>query len=248
MTRFETGLRAWSAPMFAYWNSADHAPIRSMLSEWRSKFPEFCVIGDPDVEPLLDIYIPGFVDIYRAIQIPAAKSDIARLVSLYEHGGLYVDCHYGLVDPRGVRRLVTSLERFEVIFVNRSAPPRERGTYWLINGVMIARPKHPLFLELANLAAENLRRQRQIELDQGFTRYNISALSGAVILHDTICEPDHHPEVVRARLQDRILIVPEEGLPMQRDRWRTYTVDGQQWHKRQNVEPLFLPERNQVSR
>ena len=43
-------------------------------------------------------YFPAYLEVYQRIRIPACKSDIARLVALYEWGGLYVDCHCGIRD------------------------------------------------------------------------------------------------------------------------------------------------------
>src|SRR5690348_8319230 len=99
----ESGLKM----IFAYWDKPDLSPIAAFVAEWQSHFAEFRVLADADIEPLVDKHASTeHLDMYRDIRIPAAKSDIARLLTLYEYGGLYVDCHVGVLDPNGVRQLL----------------------------------------------------------------------------------------------------------------------------------------------
>ena len=88
---------------FAYWDGDDHLRIADFVGEWQAAFPAFRVFGNQDVYPLLDKYSPGHVDLFKAMRLPAAKSDIARLLLLYELGGLYIDCHFGLRSRSGIR-------------------------------------------------------------------------------------------------------------------------------------------------
>src|SRR5262245_36599709 len=79
--------------IFAYWDTRDHTILTEMIAAWREHFSQFFLIGDHDVLPLIDRYFPIYTDLYEKIRLPAAKSDVARLLALYEFGGLYVDCH-----------------------------------------------------------------------------------------------------------------------------------------------------------
>src|SRR5882724_2567306 len=84
--------------IFAYWDSRDHTILGEMIAAWREHFPQFLLMGDHDILPLIDRYFPMYIDLYEKIRLPAAKSDVARLLALYEFGGLYVDCHNGIRD------------------------------------------------------------------------------------------------------------------------------------------------------
>ena len=105
---------------FAYWDKADHTVLAPFISEWLAEFPKFRVLGDRDIEPIINRIHPAHADIYRRILIPAAKSDIARLVALFEFGGLYIDCHCGLRDRSALTRLLDRLDNFEVVLWERS--------------------------------------------------------------------------------------------------------------------------------
>jgi hypothetical protein len=230
-----------SIPVFAYWDSADDSKIGRMLEDWRRHFPSFQVLGDRDVVALFERHFPQLVELYLALNLPAAKADVARLLALYEWGGLYVDCHYGIIDADRIRQLINQLDRYEAIFVDRAMPPRKPDNHWLVNGCMLGRPKSPLFLTMTLQVLTNLVRQRQAELETGFSPYNIFVLTGSDVVTGVVCEPRTDFRVVRHDMAERILIVPEEELPIERGRWRTYTIQGQQWHVRQQNEPLFAP-------
>ncbi|WP_455990977.1 glycosyltransferase [Methylorubrum extorquens] len=45
---------------------------------------------------ILENYLPQFVDKYRKTSIPACRSDLAKILGLYQYGGLYVDSHCGI--------------------------------------------------------------------------------------------------------------------------------------------------------
>ena len=55
------------------------------------------------------------MSLYRAIRIPAATAGVARLLTPYEWGGLYVDCPSGIGDAAVLRRLIGRLGEFAAI-------------------------------------------------------------------------------------------------------------------------------------
>lgn len=228
-------------PIFVYWEDSDRSLLSPMLAEWRAHFPELQILNDPDVVAMLEEFFPEKIDLYLSIRIPAAKSDVARLLALHKLGGLYVDCHYGLADPEGVRRLIERLNTFDAIFVNRTpgGDPAWPDLEYFVNGVMVGRPHSELYLEMADLALQNLERQRWLERENGFVGYNIFSLTGSRIIDQVILSPGDSHRKVREELSNRVLILQEQDLPVHRDRWRTYTIPGRQWHVRQQTELLF---------
>jgi mannosyltransferase OCH1-like enzyme len=89
-------------PVFAYWANDDHSALSQLKEEWTTAFPQFQIFGDRVVLPLIEQYFPNEVELFTSIRIPAAKADIARLLLLYELGGLYIDCHFGISDAEAV--------------------------------------------------------------------------------------------------------------------------------------------------
>jgi hypothetical protein len=123
--------------IFSYWSEDDTSAVTSTIEAWSEHFPKYRVIGDSDVRPILSQMKPEFVDLYNRITIPACRSDVARLVFLYAHGGLYVDCHCHPADPDRIRGLLDGLDTYEVVLMNkdRAKDKAPRDIFWPRNGV-----------------------------------------------------------------------------------------------------------------
>ena len=240
-SRHRPTIGADEVPVFAYWADTDHAPIGSTIEEWRAHFPQFRVLGDKDVVPLIGRYFPQYFDSYRAIRIPAAKADVARLLALYEWGGLYVDCHCGIKDADALRRLIGRLCGFEAILVDRtlSQTPRSPEEHFLISAILLARTGSQLFLMIAREALANLHRQHEIEREMGFVSYHISWLSGPRLINAVTLQPGTRNREIRSDLAGRVLVIPEETAPVERYRHRGYRVPSSHWMQRQKTELLF---------
>jgi len=210
-----------------------------MIQEWRGEFSDFRVLDDNKVIPLLKKYFPQYLDLYVMLRIPAAKADVARLLALCEWGGLYVDCHVGIKDASGLRKLLKKLTEFEAIFVDRmlSFAPRPPGEHFLINSIMAGRASLELFIGIARAALTNLARQREIEREKGFTPYHVGDLSGPGVVTSAVLQPGNRE--IRGDLAGRVLIVREEALPIERNRHQSYFIPGSHWSHRQNSELLF---------
>jgi hypothetical protein len=229
-------------PVLAYWEDEDHTAIGSTIEDWHAHFPQFRVLGDPDVVPLVSKYFPQYLDTYKAIRIPAAKADVARLLALYEWGGLYIDCHIGIKDRDALRRLIGRLNEFEAIFVDRRLvhKPRPPEEHFLINSLLLGRARSQLFLTIAREALANLHRQREIEQEKGFVSYHIARLSGPGLVTAVVLQPGTENQQIRSDLAGRVLIIREEAAPVERSRHRGYTIPGSHWSERQKTELLFI--------
>jgi len=155
-------------------------------------------------------YFPQYFQSHRAVRIPAAKADVARLLALYEWGGLYVDCHCGIKDEEAVRQLIGRLREFEAIFVDRSLSqtPRSSEEHFLISAILLARARSLLFLMIAREALANLHRQYKIEQERGFVSYHISWLSGPRLINAAL-QPGTGNREIRSDLAGRVLVIPE---------------------------------------
>jgi mannosyltransferase OCH1-like enzyme len=207
------------------------------------------VFGADDVEPLIERYFPAHAGLYERIVIPAARSDVARLLLLFEQGGLYTDCHMGIVDAQRMRDLLTSLDTTEAIFVERTASlgavlPGGRS---LINGAMFSRPRNDLMHEICTRALKNLAWQEGQEHRHGWVPYSIWFHTGPWLTTSLLLEAASVFREVRPEYIDRVQIVSEDDVGLVRARHPTYAVPDQHWSARQELEPLFTPRSSQIS-
>jgi SAM-dependent methyltransferase len=227
--------------VFSYWTGNDHTVHNDFINEWREEFPHFQIFGDAEVRPLIERYFPDRVKLYHKINIPTAKSDIALLLLLYEFGGLYIDCHCGIRDADKVRMLLSSLDKYDAIFVDRilSQEPRPPDQHLVINSIILSRPHFDLILRMCRQAFVNFARQHDKEVREGFVSYDIWSLSGPGLVTAMLLEPASFNCDVRWDYEGRIKIVREEIAPIVRNRYRGYGIPGQHWSERQKVELLF---------
>jgi Glycosyltransferase sugar-binding region containing DXD motif len=227
----------------AYWDDVDRANIREFIEVWSNFSPTFRVFGHDDILPLIAKYFPVYVAIFDAIRIPAAKADVARLILLYEFGGLYVDCHCGIRDKADTSRLLFSLVEREAVFIDRrlAQEPRPPDEHFLINSIMLSQPKSKLILMIARQALANLECHREFERLSGHIPYHIGSLTGPGLLTSLVLRPLNNREI-RSDYRERVSIVREEISPIERNRHRTYGEPGQHWSVRQRSELLFKEE------
>jgi hypothetical protein len=227
--------------IFSYWTDSNHEVHENLISDWRVDFPNFTIFGDRHVLPLLMRDFPEHVELYNEIRIPTAKSDIALLLLLYEYGGLYVDCHCGIRDAGEIRALLGLLDECDAIFVDRALSQEARPVeqHLLINSIIFSRPRLELMLGACRHALSNLAWQRRAESRDGFVPYDIWSLSGPWLLTNAVMEPASFYRDVRGQYGKRIKIVREEIAPIARNRYRSYSIEGQHWSERQQRERLF---------
>jgi Glycosyltransferase sugar-binding region containing DXD motif len=229
--------------IFAYWDSRDHTLLGEMIAAWRAHFPEFFVLGDRDILPLVERYFPMYTDLYKKIRLPAAKSDVARLLVLYEFGGVYTDCHMGIRDVDELRRLITCLNNYEAIFLDRigSFLPRPPGEHFLVNGLIFGQRRSELFMIFARQAFANLAWQQRLEQQYGFVAYTISRLTGPIFTTEMVLQPGSCTRDIRSDFAGRIMIIPEETSPIVRNMYIGYKTSSNHWTVREREEPLFDP-------
>ena len=229
--------------IFSYWDKPALTPVQQTLDDWQSHFPDFTIFGDPDVEPIIEECFPQHRELFGQIQIPTCKSDLALLLLLYRHGGLYVDCHCGVRDPEATREVLASLDRWELILYdkNRREAPRPDSEIYPLNSVLFARPRCPMIFACAKTALANLLAHRSIEREHGFRPYHIAALSGPDIFSEVLfTDPTSPVSELKPEWNGRVRFLQEsESEPIQRYMHYGYRIPGMHWSERQKTDLLF---------
>ena len=233
--------------IYSFWDKPDQNPIAEAIKDWRRHFPDFTVIGDPDIETMISMHFPDYLDLYRRIRIPTCKSEVAILVSLYEHGGLYVDIHCGVVNLAGVEAMEGDIANWDLILYNKDfrKDPRPADALRPLNSVIVAKPRTLLMRDSALMAFRNLASHYEAEkAEKGFVEYDIWSLTGPGVLENTVCIPPlvkwEPPQGLRPENQGKVRFVQEgPEAPIRRYMFHTYNPPGTHWSKRQKTELLF---------
>lgn len=230
-------------PVFAYWDGQDRTPLEGFAAEWSAGFPRFQIFGDEEVLPLLERHFPEYVELYQRIRIPTARSDIARLLLLFEHGGFYVDCHIGKVDVASLQQLLTSLDQHELILVERSTRDGEflPGARTVVNGAVFARPRSDLFHVVCRRALKNLTWHEAQEHVRGPVAYSIWFVCGTWTFNAVLLEAACLFREVREPYRGRIHVIKEDDAPFERNVHRTFGLGDDHWSVREKSELLFTP-------
>jgi hypothetical protein len=192
--------------IFTYWEAEGDATPPS-LESWKSRFPSFSMFSEKDVLSCLRTYYPQYIDLYRRIRISVCKSDIARLILLYENGGLYVDAHAGPSSGDRLAELIGRLTAYDLVIFNLSWKRENKQDVYLMNGGLVARRHCDILLKLLNRAFENLTLHYDKEQrSKDYVPYNIYVLTGAAEMLDCFFDRSATPIALRPEYVNRIYV------------------------------------------
>lgn len=224
---------------FTYWSGSEQSAIAPMTTRWQAAFADFTIIGDAEIQPLLERRHPRLAPLYRRLRIPAARSDIARLAWLEAHGGFYVDAHAGLRDAGALRRLFETLPEGGVALIDKSPKARPPGSnphaLWPLNGAILARAGAP-FLSTALAAITD----RLIACDHAPGRMGIWEISGPGLFIALLRDPAA-PETLLPRWQASVRIVQAQDAPVRFYAYKGYRDPARHWSALEQQEPLLAP-------
>jgi hypothetical protein len=226
---------------FTYWDQADVSPLADVVGHWTERVGGLDIVQDDEVEAILARIAPAFVETYRLITIPAARSDLARLVLLHERGGLYVDSRCGVVDAERTRAILREARSEAIIAVDQSREerPRPKDQMALTNAMMAGGRGSAHILAIAGRVIGNLEAHRAQERAVGFRHYDLLALTGPESINALTFERQGGATRPRAHLEGRLTIWPEETFPVQRHRYQLESDRSRHWSERQRTERLF---------
>lgn len=240
--------------LFAYWSDLDHSAIEGFKAHWLGACPEFKIYGDAEIISLLHDHFPLSVELYRHLNIPAAKSNLARLMVLYARGGAYIDCHCACTSSASVQAFVDQMRKQDVVLVDSALRRniRPSGSVKIMNSILFARPKQRFIRVVMEVALRNLRHHWRREIAHGSSPYDIWELSGSAVYNAVVFNGLTLPHIpsdeqwpfsaddVRSELRSVVTILREEKLPIVRYAFQSYREPGRHWSERQKSEPLFL--------
>lgn len=225
---------------FTYWDTPNLSQLSNVIAHWADRVGGLAVVGDADVIQVLSRIDPSFIDTYERIRIPAARSDVARLVMLYERGGLYVDSHCGVTDESRTKNLLNQARNENLILIDQSRSQLQRPIKELkfINAIMAGgRQSEPLLAIIRRVVA-NLKIHRDEEASRGFKPYDLLNLTGPENINTTILENGkfNYPHNTSC---NSISFEREDELPIKRYQFKLRSDEKLHWSELQKTERLF---------
>ena len=182
-------------------NSTD-APVPDRFLEfqnsWRRHCPEWelRVWSGSQVLDLIENDFPEYLLFYRSLPQTVLQADIARLMILSRHGGLYVDLDFELL------RSMEPLLREGAVIVGRESGGMGyymRGRDFVMNALIASLPEHPVWRELLARIVADYRPRRFGELPE------VYVIRRVIMLFDDTLEN-------RAASHGDVVIYPSEVL------------------------------------
>lgn len=227
--------------IFTYWTHREISEPDSAPA-WRKLYPEFRIFKDEDVRSLLPVEVEP---IYERIRLPAAKSDLARLLLLREHGGLYLDAHVGPTAPQYLLETLLPLARYNMILFGKGWAMKSETDFDLMNGIIAARRGTPELDIIIDRITCNL--MEQWIKERGTTEhepYGLLALMGTYTLIQSFFDQQAKPRPrIKERFRDTITLhymLDNARSGFEIAAYYGYRKPGNHWSEREKNERLFL--------
>ena len=226
--------------LFMYWTGpADDCP--ASVIAWRKLYENFTVYTDDDVIPLLP---NGFRAVYAQIRLPAAKSDLARLLLLREHGGLYLDAHVGPTSPSHLLETLDSLCSHNLILFGQGWAMQKETDFDLMNGVLAARRKAPELDIVIDLVINNILEQRTKESNtREYVPYGLFGLTGTYTLVRSFFNQETPRPLLKRQFKNSIFLhymQDNKRSGFELAAYYTYRRPGNHWSEREKTERFFI--------
>jgi hypothetical protein len=232
-------------PVFSWWHDGDHAPLAAATAHWSAAFAQFEVTGPDDVAPLMERHFPQHRQTWDALAVPAARSDVARLLLLHARGGLYIDNRCGIRDGAAIQARLAALAAgtgpdLALVARFRGRPDKPPGGT-LANGILFARADSSLLLTLCAEILANLAWHRALEQTapgSAFVPYDVWSLCGPGVYTHTFLDPARG-NAPRAGWQGRVEVLEEAQAPVQIAAYRSRQPPEAHWASWQRRARLF---------
>jgi len=170
--------------IFFYWDCDDIPKEASdNVKNYKDKNLDYNVklLNNEDINKYINKY-PELIKLFHLATIAALKSDIIRMVFLYEEGGIWIDINTILVNNDGIKILFDRYKNFNFI-INLIPTQKNRIT----TSALIANKNSKLVFDIINKMTENLKNHYEIEkLTTDYVPYNLFLFVAPVILYDLL--------------------------------------------------------------
>jgi hypothetical protein len=226
--------------IFTYWHNSDHN-LNAFLNDWLNNQLSPSILNDFIVKDIINKKFPKYLKLYENITIPACKSDVARLIILFQYGGIYLDAHSGSNSMSELLKIYQKLDYFSTIVFTTKKNDKDQ----LFNGALIARPESKIILKFIEQCFDNLLVHYRKECStDNYVPYNLAALTGAWVLRTQIFSLSSANFILNTDLTGEVFVVdlstyPQGDLPFLFYKHYKYREPGNHWSERQTLQKLY---------
>ena len=105
-----------SRKLFFYWdNETPDAVLRNVENCSKSlRDVEVILLTDSTLHQFSEVF-PDVVELIPQISLPATRSDLVRLMALYQYGGMWLDSNTTLIDPAKLEGMFEVYSSFQFV-------------------------------------------------------------------------------------------------------------------------------------
>ena len=102
--------------IFFYWDGKLPDEVENNINNYKNKNPEFNVklLSNDDINKYKEKY-SKLVKFFNLATISAFKSDIIRLIYLYEEGGIWIDCNTTLINDNSIKDMFEIYKDYDFV-------------------------------------------------------------------------------------------------------------------------------------
>ena len=168
---------------FFYWdNETPDAVLRNVENFSKSlRDVEVILLTDSTLDQFSEVF-PDVVDLIPRISLPSLRSDLVRLMALYQYGGMWLDSNTTLKDPVKLEGLFDVYSSFQFVIT-----VLENSRFDLKTSALMARPGSTLASKSIEKTMENLHRHFELEKKTSeYVPYNMFMFVAPVIWTEMI--------------------------------------------------------------
>jgi len=229
--------------IFSYWNhDTDHVPPSH--DDWKGAYPKFHYFTAEDVSNIIEDSELKFL--FNRTRLEAAKSDIARLVLLYEFGGLYMDAHAGTESFTDLVETLDYLSKYDTVFFGKKWELSSESDFNLMNTVIASRAKSQVISHVLAVAKTKMKKLFDLEEQKKeYVPYELHDITGTQNIMDSIFDCRQKPPVLRPQFRENVSIRYMDNMNSCGFfiyKHYKYRSELQHWSDRQKTENLFIHE------
>jgi hypothetical protein len=164
--------------IFFYWdNETPDAVLRNVENFSKSlRDIEVILLTDSTLHQFSEVF-PDVVDLIPQISLPSTRSDLVRLMALYQYGGMWLDSNTTLIDPAKLEGMFDVYSRFQFVIT-----VMENSRFDLKTSALMAQSGSTLAFKSIEKTMENLHRHFELEKKTSeYVPYNMFMFTAPVI-------------------------------------------------------------------